>query len=96
MIFQIILKPKKKRKKNPHNLEARVCLLAFEMSKQNQVEDQIGNGRYGEAFHGGWDDFELEKRKGNLDTEDGVGSKCTKIIIFFPLTVKSHISTVGV
>ena len=92
MIFQIILK----RKKKILIIWKHVCLLAFEMSKQNQVEDQIGNGRYGEAFHGGWDDFELEKRKGNLDTKDGVGSKCTKIIIFFPLTVKSHISTVGV
>ena len=47
-------------------------------------------GRYG-----GWDDAkdaEMEKRRGNLGTEDRAGSECTKMIKLFILKVDFHIS----
>ena len=64
----------------------------FEFSRVKKDERKLPNER---GWHGGWDnaeDVELEKWRGNLDIEDGAGSK---MIILFLLKAYSHISIVG-
>ena len=61
----------------------------FGLSKMKKDEKKFPNER---GWHGGWDDTELEKRRDNLSTKNGTGSKCIKIIILFILKDDYHIS----
>ena len=61
--------------------------FGFSGVKEDERKLPNESGRYR-----GWDDAELEKRRGNLGIEDGVDSECTKMIKLFILKVDSHIS----
>ena len=64
----------------------------FEFLGVKKDERKLLNER---RWHEDWNDAEddeLEKRRGNLGTEDGTCSKCAKMILLFILKVDYHIS----